>query len=106
MLSAHFHGQSRDRYPIDLPSSCHPSPSLTTFEFRSRPLLDLDSYGGNDPLGMFPLFLKRTTDVLSTRLAVVVLRLLYFGSFLFDGEWLMLRQFQGAHLPPHWPITE
>ena len=30
MLSAHFDGkQSRD--PVDLPSTCHPSPSLTTF---------------------------------------------------------------------------
>ena len=52
MLSAHFDGkQSRD--PADLPSTCHPSPSLTTFAFRSREvkrlLLDLDSYGGTDP---------------------------------------------------------
>ena len=32
MLSAHFDGkQSRD--PVDLPSTCHPSPSLTTFAF-------------------------------------------------------------------------
>ena len=59
MLSAHFDGkQSRD--PVDLPSTCHPSPSLTTFAFRSREvkrlLLGLDSYGGIDPLGMFPLF--------------------------------------------------
>ena len=59
MLSAHFDGrQSWD--PVDLPSTCHPSPSLTTFAFRSREvkqlLLDLDSYGGADPLGMFPLF--------------------------------------------------
>ena len=63
MPSAHFDGkQYRD--PVDLPSTCHPSPSLTTFAFRSREvkrlLLDLDSYGGTDPLGMFPLFLKRT----------------------------------------------
>ena len=59
MLSAHFDGkQSRD--PVDLPSTCHPSPSLTTFAFRSRLvkrlLLDLDSYGGTDPLGMFLIF--------------------------------------------------
>ena len=33
MLSAHFDGkQYRD--PVDLPSTCHPSPSLTTFAFR------------------------------------------------------------------------
>ena len=59
MLSAHFDGkQSRD--PVNLPSTCHPSPNLTTFAFRSREvkrlLLDLDSYGGTDPLGMFPFF--------------------------------------------------
>ena len=30
LLSAHFDGkQSRD--PVDLPSTCHPSPSLTTY---------------------------------------------------------------------------
>ena len=66
MLSAHFEGkQSRD--PVDLPSTCHPSPSLTTFAFRSREvkrlLLDLDSYGGTDPLGMFPLFLTKRAVV-------------------------------------------
>ena len=59
MLSAHFDGkQSRD--PVDLPSTCHLSPSLTTFAFRSlevkRLLLDLDSYGCTDPLGMFNIF--------------------------------------------------
>ena len=53
MLSAHFDGkQFRD--PVDQPSTCHPSPSLTTFAFRSREvkrlLLDLDSYGGTNPI--------------------------------------------------------
>ena len=84
MLSARFDGkQSRD--PVDLPSTCHPSPSLTTFAFRSREvkrlLLDLDSYGGFDPLGMFPLFLKKSAVVLAHRLAVVFRRLLRLGSF-------------------------
>ena len=84
MLSAHFEGkQSRD--PVDLPSTCHPSPSLTTFAFRSREVkrlrLDLDSYGGTDPLVMFPLFLMKTAVVLAPRLAVVSLRLLCLGSF-------------------------
>ena len=59
MLSAHFDGkQSTDS--VDLPSTCHPSPSFTTFAFRSREvkrlLLDLDSYGGTDSLGMFTFF--------------------------------------------------
>ena len=56
-----------------------------TFAFRSREvkrlLLDLDSYGGTDPLGMFSLFLKKTAVVLAPCLAVVFRRLLCLGSF-------------------------
>ena len=84
MLMANFNGkQYRD--PVDLTSTCHLSPSLTTFAFRSREarrlLLDLDSYGVTDPFGMFPLFLKRIADVLATRLVVVFQCLLCLGSF-------------------------
>ena len=84
MVSAHFNGkQSRDS--VDLPSTCHPFPSLTTFVFRSRKvkrlLMDFDSYSGTDPLGMFPLFLKRRVEVLAPRLAVVFRRLLRLGCF-------------------------
>ena len=46
-----------------------------------RLLLDLDSYGGTDSLGMCPLFLKRTVEVLAPRLAVVFWWLLRLGSF-------------------------
>ena len=46
-----------------------------------RLLLDLYSYGGTDPLGLFILFLKTTAEVLAPRLAVVCRRLLRFGSF-------------------------
>ena len=53
-----------------LPLTCRPSPNFTTFAFRSsevrRLLLDLDPYGGTDPLGMFHLFLKRTADVMAS----------------------------------------
>ena len=67
LLSDHFKSK-QSREAVDLPLTCHPSPSLTTFAFRSgevrRLLLDLDPYGGTDPLGMFPLFLKRTADVM------------------------------------------
>ena len=60
LLSDYFDSkQSRDS--VELPLTCHPSPSLTIFAFRSsearRLLLDLDPYGFTDPLGMFPLFL-------------------------------------------------
>ena len=42
-----------------------------------RLLLYLDPCGGTDPLAMFPLFLKRTADVM----AVVFRRLVRLGSF-------------------------
>ena len=83
LLSDHFNSkQSRE---VDLPLTCQPSPSLTTFAFRSSEvrclLLDLDPYGGTDQLGMFPLFLKRTPDVMAPRLSVVFWRLVRLGSF-------------------------
>ena len=46
-----------------------------------RLLLDLDPYGGTAKLGMFPLFLKRTADVMANRLSVVCRRLVRLGSF-------------------------
>ena len=75
----------QSRESLDLPLTCHPSQGLTSFAFRSSEvrhlLLDLDPYGGSDPLGMFPLFLKRTADVLAPRLSVVLRRLVHLGSF-------------------------
>ena len=69
LLSDHFEGK-QSREAIDLPLTCHLSASLTTFVFRSSEvrhlLLDLDSYGGTDPMAMFPLFLKRIADVVAT----------------------------------------
>ena len=113
MLSACFDGQQSGD-PVNLPATCHMSPSLTTFAFRSREvrrlLLYLDSYGGTDPLGMFPLFFKKTADVLASRLAVVLSRLLRFGSPVVHlprpPEWLMSPQFQRVHLPPQYPIID
>ena len=43
-------------------------------------MLDLDPYGGTDPLGMFPLFLKRAADVMAPHLSVVFRRLVCLGS--------------------------
>ena len=71
--SDHFDSK-QSRESVNLLVTCYLSPSLITFAFRSsevkRLLLDLDLYGGTDPLGMFPLFLKRTADVLAPRLSV------------------------------------
>ena len=67
LQSDHFDSK-QSREAVDLPLTCQQSPSFTTFTFRPSEvrhlLLDLDSYGGTDPLGMFPLFLKRTADVM------------------------------------------
>ena len=72
LLSDHFGGK-QSRESADLPLTCHPSLRLITSEFMSgevrRLLLDLDPYGGTDPLGTFPLFLKRTAGVLAPRLS-------------------------------------
>ena len=69
LLSDHFDSK-QSREAVDLPLTCHPSPSLPTFAFRSsevgRLSLVLDPYGGTDPLVMFPLFLRRTADVMAT----------------------------------------
>ena len=83
-LLDHFDGK-QSRESVDLQLTCHPSPRHTYFAFRSSEvrhlLLDLDPYGGTDPLGMFPLFLKRTADVLALHLSVVFRRLVRLGSF-------------------------
>ena len=46
-----------------------------------RLLLDLDPCAFTNPLGMFPLFLKRTADVMAPRLRVVFRQLVRLGSF-------------------------
>ena len=87
LLSDHFDSKhcKQSREAVDLPLTCKPSPSLTTFAFRSREvrhlLLDVDPYGGTDPLGMFPHFLKRTADDMAPRLSVVFRLLVRLGSF-------------------------
>ena len=53
---------------------------MSVFDFRLL-LLNFDSYGGTDPLRMFPLFLKRTADVMAPRLSIVFQRLVHLGSF-------------------------
>ena len=84
LLMDHFDSK-QSREAVDLSLTFHPSPCLTTYAFRSsevrRLLLDLDSYGGTDQLGVFPLFLKRTSDVMIPRLSVEFRRLVCLGSF-------------------------
>ena len=97
LLSDHFDGEQSSE-SVDLPLTCHPSTSLSSFAFRSnevrRLLLDLDPYVGSDPLGVFPLYLKRTADILAPRLSVVFRRLVRLGSF--PSCW---RQGNITHIP-------
>ena len=84
LLSDHFYSK-QSREAVDLQLTCYLFTSLTTFAFRSgevrRLLLDLDPYGGPDPLGMFPVFLKRTANVMAPGLSVVFRLLVRLGSF-------------------------
>ena len=84
LLSSHFDSkQSRDT--LELPPTCHICPRLSTFAFRSgevaRLLVDLDANGGVDPLGLFPLFLKKTSSVLAPQLSCIFRTLLRTGAF-------------------------
>ena len=109
LMTDHFDSK-QSREAVDLPLTCHPSPSLTTCAFRSsevwRLLLDLDPYGGTDPLGMFPLFLKRTADVRAP-----ILVLCFGGLFVWVVSWLagdrpMSPQFRKVYRPLLLPIND
>ena len=108
LLSAYFdRKQSRDL----VSSPCHPSPSLTTFAFRSmkerRFLLGLDSYGGADPLGMFPLFYEEYSWYLAPFVSVwYFCGCFVWVAFLLAGDWLISPQFRKVLHPLQWPITD
>ena len=84
LLSSVFDGK-QSRQSIDLPPTCFPEPRLTSLAFRSKLveslLLDLDSYGGVDPMGIFPLFLKKTAKILAPKVSVIFRILIKNGSF-------------------------
>ena len=64
---------------------CDPEPRLCSFAFRSsevlKLLLDLDHYGGCDPLGFYPLFLQKSARILVPKLSVVLRFLVRHGEF-------------------------
>ena len=90
----------------------HQSPSLITFAFRSsevrRLLLVLDPTGGTDPLGMFPLFLNKTTNVLAHGLSVVFRRLLRLCNFpaywRHANETIIPKGPPSSSVANYWPI--
>ena len=54
--------------------------AFRTFVFLHL-LLDLDTYGGVDPLGVFPLFLKKVADIIAPKLSIIFRRLIRLESF-------------------------
>ena len=46
-----------------------------------RLLLDLDTHVGIDPLGVFPLFLKKVADIIAPKLSIIFRKLISLGSF-------------------------
>ena len=88
LLSSWFDSK-QSREGVSLPATCHPEPVFCSFAFRSREverlLKDLDSHGGVDPLGYFPLFFKESAVVLAPKLSRIFRRLLREGQF--PPEW-------------------
>ena len=84
LLSSAFKAKQSDQV-LDLPPTCFPQPSITSFAFRSSKVLsllsDLDSQGGTDPNDIFPLFLKETRHVLAPKLSVIFRKLIRSGDF-------------------------
>ena len=65
--------------------SCFPQSMVQFFACRTpvsvRLLLDLDEYGGIEPLGAFPLFQKMVADNIAPKRSIIFRRLIRLGSF-------------------------
>ena len=84
LLGSHFDSK-QNREHIVLPQGCFPEPECSSLAFRSSLvvslLLDLDSGGGVDPVGAFPLFFKEVAAVFAPGLSRVFRLLIKKGSF-------------------------
>ena len=69
-------------------------------------LLDFNSYDSTDTIGIFPRFLKRTADVLTTCLRVVCRRLVRLGSSGLAGDRPMSPQLLNLQRLPLLPLTD
>ena len=65
--------------------SCFPQSGCNSLVFQTsvfrRLLLDFDTYGGVDLLGVFPLFQKKVADIIAPKLSIIFRRLIHLGSF-------------------------
>ena len=67
------------------PLSSFPQYRCNSLVFRTsvllRLILDLDSYGNVDPVGVFPLFVKKIADINAQKLGIIFRMLIHLGSF-------------------------
>ena len=85
LLGSQFNNkQCREQFVIYL--SCFPQSRCNCLAFRTfvilRLLLDLDTYGGVDPLCVFPLFLRMLVDIIAPKLSIIFIGLIRQGSYL------------------------
>ena len=68
-------GSQFDSKQFVTPLSCFPQSKCNSLAFRSldflRLLLDLDTYGGVVPLGVFSQFLKMVEDIIAIKLSII-----------------------------------
>ena len=66
------------------PLSCFPEFRCNSLAFRTsvllRLLLDLDTYGGVEPLGALTLFLKKVADIIAPKLSITFHKFIRLGS--------------------------
>ena len=74
------------REQVITPLSCFLQSRCNSLAFRTsvllRLLLDIDTYGGVDPVGVFLLFLKKVADIIAPKLSIIFCWLIRLGSFL------------------------
>ena len=75
--------QHREQFVTPFP--CFPQSTCNSLAFRTpvllRLLLDLDTYGGVDPFGVFPLFLQMVADIIAPKLSIIFHGLIRWESF-------------------------
>ena len=84
LLSQHFDSK-QSRAVINLPSTCHPCPQLTSLAFKAKEVMhilsDLDSRGGIDPSGFFPVIFKKLSGIFAPKISALFRVLVRRGSF-------------------------
>ena len=82
-LSVWHHSVS---WPVCLLFVLFPQSRCYSLAFRTSVflhlLLDLDTYGAVDPLGVFHLFLKKVADIITPKFSILFCRVIRLGSFL------------------------